>query len=235
MGRGPVNRRTVIVAALAGVGVIVAVVLGVWGLIGGPSQSRPAARPAPSVSPVPDPVLPTPGTETTVDGSGGIDADGDGVPVPASDPLVFAQQVAQMLFDWDTTADNLEQRRETLIGLGDPLGVETAGLASDLSGYLPSQAVWASLAQYATHQWIEVETVGVPGGWAEAEAQAAPGQFLPGTTAVTVTGTRHRGGIWEGEPVASAHPVGFTVFAVCAPTWPECHLLRLSTLDNPLR
>jgi len=25
------------------------------------------------------------------------------------------------------------------------------------------------------------------------------------------------------------------VFVVCAPTYPTCHLLRLSQLDNPLR
>ena len=48
------------------------------------------------------------------------------------------------------------------------------------------------------------------------------------------TGTRHRSGIWEGEPVSSEHDVAFTVFLVCAPAYHECHLLRLSMLDKPL-
>ncbi|WP_262852275.1 ParB N-terminal domain-containing protein [Mumia quercus] len=37
-----------------------------------------------------------------------------------------------------------------------------------------------------------------------------------------------------GEPVASEHTVAFTVFIVCGPSYPECHLLRLSLLDKPL-
>ena len=41
--------------------------------------------------------------------------------------------------------------------------------------------------------------------------------------------------VWNGQPVTSEHPVAFTVFVVCAPTYPTCHLLRLSQLDNPLR
>ena len=40
--------------------------------------------------------------------------------------------------------------------------------------------------------------------------------------------------MWEGEPVASEHDVAFTVFIVCGPSYPECHLLRLSMLDKPL-
>ena len=50
-----------------------------------------------------------------------------------------------------------------------------------------------------------------------------------------IEGTRHRTGTWSGEPVTSAHPVAFTVFVVCAPTYDTCYLLRLSQLDNPLR
>ncbi len=72
-----------------------------------------------------------------------------------------------------------------------------------------------------------------PTKWAEAEAQAGD-ELLPGTTALTIHGTRHRSGIWEGEPVSSEHDVAFTVFIVCGPSYPECHLLRLSMLDKPL-
>ena len=48
-------------------------------------------------------------------------------------------------------------------------------------------------------------------------------------------GTRHRDGLWNGEAVTSEHAVSFTVFIVCTPAYPTCHLLRLSQLDNPLR
>ncbi len=75
----------------------------------------------------------------------------------------------------------------------------------------------------------------VPDAWADAVEQAQPGQLAAGTTAVTIEGTRHRAGVWNGQPVTSEHPVAFTVFVVCAPTYPTCHLLRLSQLDNPLR
>ena len=72
-----------------------------------------------------------------------------------------------------------------------------------------------------------------PTKWPEAEAQAGDA-LLPGTTAFTIEGVRHRTGIWEDAPVSSEHDVSFTVFVVCGPSYPECHLLRLSMLDNPL-
>lgn len=65
--------------------------------------------------------------------------------------------------------------------------------------------------------------------------QAQPGQLAEGTIAYTIEGTRHREGVWNDEQVTSEHPVMFTVFIVCAPTYDTCHLLRLSQLDNPLR
>lgn len=119
--------------------------------------------------------------------------------------------------------------------VGDPSGDEQAGLASDISTYLPNRDAWIELRQYATTQYLVIDTSLVPGAWADAVAQAQPGQIAPGTTAVTIEGTRHRSGTWNGQPVTSEHPVSFTVFVVCAPTYQTCHLLRLSQLDNPLR
>ena len=58
--------------------------------------------------------------------------------------------------------------------------------------------------------------------------------LLPGATAYTVTGTRHRTGVWEGQGVTDARPVSFTIFAAC-PDDEDCRLLRLSALDTPLR
>ncbi len=106
-------------------------------------------------------------------------------------------------------------------------------LVSDLDNYLPTQDAWVELAQYETRQWLSIDSVTTPSKWGEAETQAGD-ELLPGTTAFTIHGTRHRSGIWEREPVASGHEVAFTVFIVCGPLYPECHLLRLSMLDKPL-
>lgn len=151
-----------------------------------------------------------------------------------SDPESFARQVAEALFAWDTaTLIGRDDHIEQLIRLGDPTGESTVGLLSDLGNYLPTPDAWAELTKYATRQWLSLDTVSVPTKWAEAEAQAGDA-LLPGTTAYTIHGTRHRSGVWAGEPVSSEHAVAFTVFIVCGPSYPRCHLLRLSELDNPL-
>jgi hypothetical protein len=153
---------------------------------------------------------------------------------PASDPEAFARQVAQAIFAWDTTSmvspvDHVEQ----LLALADPTGESTAGLLGDLDNYLPTSDTWTQLAQYDTHQWLTIISVTTPSLWSEAESQAGPG-LLPGTTAFTIDGDRHRSGVWEGEPVSSSHVVAFTIFLVCGPSYPRCHLLRLSMIDKPL-
>lgn len=153
---------------------------------------------------------------------------------PTSDPGSFARQVAEEIFEWDTTTlisriDHVEQ----LVAVADPTGESTPGLVSDLDNYLPPPGVWVELAQYETRQWLSIDSVTTPSKWAEAEAQAGA-ELLPGTTAFTIHGARHRSGVWEGTPVASDHDVTFTVFIVCGPSYPECHLLRLSMLDKPL-
>jgi len=151
-----------------------------------------------------------------------------------SDPETFARDVAEALFEWDTAtmitrADHLEQ----LAKVGDPTGESTAGLLSDIGGYLPTDEAWRDLAQYETKQWLTIDTVSTPTKWAEAEAQAGDA-LLPGTTALTIHGVRHRSGVWDGDPVSSQYDVAFTVFIVCGPSYPECHVLRLSILDKPL-
>lgn len=153
---------------------------------------------------------------------------------PTSDPETFARQVAEAIFAWDTSTlvsrtDHIEQ----LFEVADPTGESTPGLVSDLDNYLPTQDAWTELTKYETRQWLTVDSVTTPTKWAEAEVQAGD-ELVPGTTALTIQGTRHRSGIWEGEPVSSEHDVAFTVFLVCAPTYPECHMLRLSMLDKPL-
>lgn len=151
-----------------------------------------------------------------------------------NDPDMFAREVADALFKWDpATMIGRDDHIEQLIKVGDPSGESTAGLLSDIDGYLPTDPAWRDLAQYETRQWLTIDSVSTPTKWADAEAQAG-GALLAGTTALTIHGVRHRAGVWDGEPVSSQHDVAFTVFIVCGPSYPECHLLRLSVLDKPL-
>ncbi len=152
----------------------------------------------------------------------------------AAVPEAFARQVATALFTWDTrTTSTPKSVTERLVLVADPTGESSAGLVADIANYLPTNQVWIELRKYETRQWIEFASVEMPDLWATAEAQAGD-ELLPGTTAFTIRGARHREGVWEGEDVASQHEVAFTVFIVCAPTYPTCHLLRLSRLDDPL-
>jgi hypothetical protein len=151
-----------------------------------------------------------------------------------SDPANFARHAAEAIFEWDTATlltrvDHIEQ----LLAVADPTGESTPGLLSDLGNYLPTGDAWVELATYETQQWLSIDSVTTPTRWADAQAQAGD-ELLPGTTAYTIHGIRNRTGVWDGAPVASEHDVAFTVFIVCGPAYPECHLLRLSMLDNPL-
>lgn len=155
---------------------------------------------------------------------------------PSTDPEMFARRVAEALFAWDTASNyGPVDHAQVVVDVGDPNGNETAGLASDVRGYLPTTKAWAQLRPFQTRQWLDVDAVIVPDAWSEAVELAAPGQILPGTIAYTITGLRHRAGRWASDPVGTSHPVAFTVFVTCAPSFDTCHLLRLSGLDNPLR
>lgn len=152
-----------------------------------------------------------------------------------ADPATFASLVAHAIFDWDTTTTiPLSAYTSRLVTAADPTGESSPGLMADLAGYLPTEKAWTELRPYSTRQWLKIKKTGVPDLWPKAEAQSGPGVLLPGTTAYTITGVRHRAGRWERKPVTSEHDVAFTVFLVCAPSYPECHLLRLSRLDDPL-
>ena len=142
--------------------------------------------------------------------------------------------VAHAIFDWDTSS--LAPRAaylQRIATVADPTGESSPGLISDVDAYLPPEKIWVELREYETRQWIEVETVEVPSEWDTALDQAGSA-LAPGTTAYTITGVRHRDGVWDGELVASQHDVAFTAFMTCAPTYEQCRLLRLSLLDEPL-
>ncbi|PJJ55467.1 hypothetical protein AB0870_12255 [Microbacterium proteolyticum] len=223
------GRRTRLILALIAAGLLLILAgVGVYGLLAGPRRDAPPA-PAPSTSSTPNPseTFPT--------------ADEPAAVRLTHNPEQFARSVAATLFTWDAgagygpldIADVLLEVVETSTG-------EQNGLASDITGYLPTSSAWAQLRGYATRQSLTIDSIGVPDGWADALAQARPGQLLPGTTAFTIDATRHRTGIWNGQQITSEHPVSFTVFIVCSPPAPEfstgpCRLLRLSQLDNPLR
>lgn len=226
--------RLLVIAAITGVILAVLVAVGVYGLIIGPPEPRPyAPGPAP----------------TATDGPGERRAPDELEPLAATDdPEQFAETVAHALFAWDTyTTLTVNDHRQRLVEVADPTGAETPGLLSDLDGYLPSPETWTALQEYRTRQWLDIENLAVPDQWDDALA-AGGDAITEGTIAYTVTGTRHREGLWHGEAVTSEHEVAFTIFLTCPPATddsgsddgdagePEpCHLLRLSVLDQPLR
>lgn len=217
------RHRTIIVLIAAAL-ITLAVIGARFALSGRPSHPEPSTFTR-SGLPGPSANRPTPGA--TPD---------DMAPLHSiSEPQVFAEAVARALFDWDTTAPApLTEHAGRLLAVADPTGAESNGLVSDLAGYLPTAQVWAQLKPYYTRQWIQIDSIAVPELWPQAEAEAGPGGFAPGTTAYTVEGVRHRAGVWDGENVSSEHDVSFSLFVVCGPTYPSCHLLRLSRLNAPL-
>lgn len=151
-----------------------------------------------------------------------------------TDPVGYARAVASALFTWDTTSGLQPQEYESpVIADADPSGYETNGLIADLNGYLPTAQVWQQLRQYDTIQWLTTDKASIPGSWTGITESASP-QIAHGTVAVTIDGTRHRTGVWQGSPATADHRVSFTVFLACAPAFERCHTLRLSQLDKPL-
>lgn len=225
------RRRTVLIAAIAGgLMLLLLVGIGIYGLLRGPD------------APEPTPSKPTPTTEP----GPGVSLGAGPRPVAAlGGPEAFAREVAAALFAWDTTsgygpADYAQALADVTAS------VEADAAAGDVRAYLPTPAAWSQLRTHQTRQWLTIDTIDIPAAWETAVTQAAPGQLPEGAVAYTITGTRHRDGTWNTEPVTTDHPVAFTVFLTCgtdrtdAPQasdgGPEaCQLLRLSQLDNPLR
>ncbi|MFC5731524.1 MULTISPECIES: hypothetical protein [Nocardioides] len=152
-----------------------------------------------------------------------------------TDPVAYARAVAVSLFDWDTTAGFLPtDYTSAVLADADPSGEETPGLLADVATYLPTVQQWLDLGAMEVEQTIEVDEAYVPDSWSDAVEQAH-GHLRPGTTAVTIMGTRQRTGVWNGEVAESSYPISFTIFVACQPSFERCHVLRLSELDNPLR
>lgn len=151
------------------------------------------------------------------------------------DPKTFATDTAEALFAWDTDSPiPLSDYTGRLLAVADPSGVDSPGLVADLATYLPSTTAWADLKPYLTRQWLQVTSATLPTTWLQAASHAEAYGVAPGTTAYTITGVRHRAGVWDGRTVQTEHDVSFTLFIVCQPSYPTCHLLRISKLDDPL-
>jgi len=152
-----------------------------------------------------------------------------------NDPIAYSRAIASSLFDWDTSLGFLPtDYTAAVLADADPSGEETPGLIADVATYLPAVDQWLDLGAMEVRQTIEIDDAYVPESWTAA-VQQAHGHLRPGTTAVTITGTRHRSGVWNGEGAESSHSVAFTVFVACEPSFDRCHVLRLSQLDNPLK
>lgn len=211
--------RRLFIAAAAGAAVLLLLIgVGVYGLLRGPAAPDTPHTPVAPASPANETRQPslTPGPITGT-----------------SDAEAFARTVAERLFSWNTSLEyGPADYMQRLVDVADP--AEAPGLAADVRGYFPESRTWGELRQYQTRQWIEIDTIEVPADWAAAKAQAGAGQLPPGSIAYTVTGTRHRAGIWQGQETSDARPVAFTIFAACT-SEDGCRLLRLSTVDQPLR
>ncbi|WP_025155406.1 hypothetical protein [Leifsonia aquatica] len=214
-GPGEKSRRLPVVLMATGVVLLLLVGAGIYGLLRGPGTAEPASSYESSTPVAPD----------RTHALAPIEAE--------SDAEQFARTVATRLFAWDTTIGrDVAEFMRPLIDVADP--EEAPGLVSDLRGYYPDQESWAKLRDVRTRQWLTVDTLSAPPTWSAVTEQAAPGLIPPGAGAFTVTGTRHRAGIWEGQSVTDVRPVSFTVFIAC-PAGDACRLLRLSAVDQPMQ
>lgn len=198
--------------------------VGIYGLVRGPDSAEPTSPPH------------SPGAAKAIPEAASPVVTLEGRALPhTTDPIAYAKAVAVSLFDWDTSSGYLpSDYSAAVLADADPSGEETPGLLDDVATYLPTTEQWLDLGAMEVVQSVEIDKAYVPGSWPAAVEQAH-GNLRPGTTAVTVTGTRHRSGVWNGDVVESSYPVSFTVFVACPPGFDRCHVLRLSQLDNPLR
>ena len=219
-----ITRRQLLLV-LGGVLAITTIAVGIYGLVRQPDAPPSVSAIGEAASDVEEPVdLATPVPVAVEDR-----------PLPhTTDPIRYAGAIAASLFDWDTTSGLLPtDYTAAVLADADPSGEETPGLLTDVATYLPSTEEWLDLATMDVSQSLTIDEAVVPESWAAAVDQAR-GQLRPGTTAVTITGTRHRKGMWDGEVAEISYDVAFTVFVACPPAFERCRVLRLSQLDNPL-
>lgn len=214
------RRRFLIVLVSVGTIATLLIGVGIYGLIRGPGE--PSDTPAPTVSPGASP--------TSVPGSRAV------LPVVSAsrDPVGYARDVAEAIFDWDTGAGYTRSEYFAVPAAeAAPAGDEGNGLIADLNGYYPTIEQWRTLLEYETRQYLAITEAVIPDSW-PGIVDSSGDQLAEGTVAVTIRGERHRTGVWAGEAADSVHEVAFTVFVLCPPETDRCHLLRLSRLGTPL-
>jgi hypothetical protein len=208
------SRRFLIAPIAGALFLLLLVGICIYGLLRGPAAPAPAPRTVTTEAPAVQKTDPEPVAEQT-------------------DAEQFTRDLAERLFAWDTTLGRIPvEYMQPIFDITDP--DEAPGLASDLRGYVPDDAVWGQLREFSTRQWLTIDTATVPAAWAGIKEQAKPGLLPLGATAYTITGTRHRAGTWDRENIKDARPVAFTIFVAC-PNDQSCRLLRLSGVDQPLR
>lgn len=226
----PASRRRLIVLIAVAVVVLATVGVGVYGLVRGPGHTATSRHASAG----------TGTTSSTGAGSTGTTSSTPSGPAPAvlpqtDNPVIYAKAVAEALFDWSTTTGYApSDYTAPVLADADPSGEEIAGLVGDVASYEPTTAEWTELGTMKVVQHLTITSARVPSLWPEALAEAH-GQLRPGTTAITITGVLHRTGVWYGQPASTTDPVSFTVFEACSPSWPVCHTLRLSQLNDPLQ
>lgn len=238
-------RGLLIALTATALALLVVVGVAVYGLVTGPDTTTPASGPRHDTPPASASATATTPPPTRRAPEPPV------VPV-SGDAETFARAVAGAVFDWDTASGLIPvDYTSAVLRAGDPTGTEQAGLAADLAAYLPSRQAWINLRSYATRQHLSIDRAYIPDAWADAQAQALPGQLPAGATAYTIDGVRHRDGTWNGQAVTATRDVSFTIFLTCPPPTSEpadrssvangtpaggsCFVLRLSQLDKPLR
>lgn len=219
------SRRLLVMAVIGGIVLVTLIGVGIYGLIVGPPDHDHQSTPTTT----------TP-SESTPSGPSRPASWEDLPALPdTGDPIRYASAVAEALLTWDTMSGlaPIDYARPVIVG-ADPSGYETPGLVSDVANFLPTDAVWQELRHYSTRQTATVDAAFVPDSWDSIAASASAGELSEGTVAVTVEATRHRAGEWFDRPATSDHPITFTVFVACQPTFDRCHTLRLSLPDQPL-
>ena len=215
----PLRRRLIIALTAAGLVLVGLVGVGLYGLVRTPAH-------APATAVVESNAVANPSRAAGSQLNGLVHTD---------NPVTYARAVARALFDWDTMSGFAPEDYQSVVSEdADPTGSETSGLVNDLAAYFPTDAQWQQLRRYKTAETVTIQRVYVPAAWGQAVA-SDPSAVRPGTTAVTIDAVRHRTGSWYGTPATTSDPASFTVFVACQPTFPRCHILRLSSLNTPLK
>src|SRR5690625_3823074 len=161
------HRMTAVLAAL--LAVLVLTGIGVYGLITGPPTDNQSGGSDEGTQPGPGVTLPSDPAPAKPPRLPGVRH--------SADPETFADNIATALFSWDTASGFMPlDYTSVILAVGDPSGAEQAGLASDISTYLPNRDAWIELRHYATAQHLTIDEVLVPDAWDAALEHAQPGQ-----------------------------------------------------------